>query len=1074
MNALLSITKKELRAFFKSPVAVIFLAIFYLVSYFAFFTYERFFARNMADIRPFFQWLPLLLIYIVAAITMRQWSEEQKMGTLEVLMTLPIKTWQLVVGKFAAGMILVIAALLPTLSLPITVSTIGALDWGPVLGGYLAAILLASTYMAIGLSVSSKTQSQLVALMITILLCGLLYLVGAPGFVALFNQEHAEMLRSLGAGARFESIEKGVLDLRDLAYYLSLTAFFLMLNFIFIELKRNDRATRTGRNRWLRHWLTVLLVLANALALNIWLQPITAARADLTENGDYSLEPVTIELIRNLDEPMVISGYFSEKTHPKLAPLVPRLEDLLREYEIESQGKIKVEFVDPSKDEALEEQLEKEFGIRSFAVSVSQRNEKAVVNSYFHVLIQYGDQFQVLSFEELVEVLPASDEIGVQLRHPELTLTKTVRRLSQDFFSIEQAFAKLEGETKLIAYITPETLPTELAELPQRIQSVADELVTASDGRLVFVEVDPRGDTSQQRQLAEQGISPMVLLQGEPFYSYLVFENQGERSTYPLFSDIQEGQLRELLEGAVKRISGNHGRTIGLVTQLPSNPQPNQFGMAPPRERPKYGQLEKILSESYRVERLDLSDGLIPAQIDTLIVARPESLTEKAIFAIDQFLMRGGAVIALAGHYDTTFSRFAIESHPTDPKLLDLLAHYGVTVEDQLVVDPQNATFPVPTKRGRPAFIPYPFLSDLRRDTFDTSHLALSGLHNLVLAWSSPLTLSDHGEVDTQIVLRTSDNAWTRDGGSVELDPEQIRDYPQTGGLSSQETQSSILAVSMQGRFDSYFAEKANPMLTASDEEMSSENSTTSQVRGLLERSVPEARLVVIASSMFVSDEVLVIGSQLEGALYDGNVQFILNLIEWASEDSELLELAGVNAFARPLRPVTEEEQLKIELINYGVALGTLMLLVVFAWRGKSKALVLPPRLPHPMASLNTSSIPKRNLSDNGGQAKSSIQQKSLAEEEDSTAAKNLADKVSTVRAGSAPDKTEFKKETPTQGQSQAEAPPGEGNTVKGLESLENDESAGEAPPKTEKKAPKTSSRARKSKSKGKKKGARS
>src|SRR5688572_15416408 len=155
MNHVLSIAKKELRAYFLSPVALIFLGTFVFVTLFTFLWVETFFSRNIADVRPLFLWLPRLLIFLGAALTMRLWSEEQKLGTLEILLTLPVETHKLVVGKFLAALALVAIALALTFHVPIAVSMMGDLDWGPVFGGYAAALLVAAAYLAVGLFISS-------------------------------------------------------------------------------------------------------------------------------------------------------------------------------------------------------------------------------------------------------------------------------------------------------------------------------------------------------------------------------------------------------------------------------------------------------------------------------------------------------------------------------------------------------------------------------------------------------------------------------------------------------------------------------------------------------------------------------------------------------------------------------------------------------------------------------------------------------------------------------------------------------------------------------------------------------
>jgi ABC-2 type transport system permease protein len=174
MKQVLSIMRKELEGYFGSPMALIFVGVFLAVTLFSFFWVDTFFARGIADVRPLFRWMPVLLIFLVAALTMRQWSEEERSGTLEVLLSLPVSRIQLVTGKFLAVMALVAVALGLTIFLPITVQMLGNLDWGPVVGGYLAALLLAGAYTAIGLFLSSRTDNQIVSLILSVLLCGLL------------------------------------------------------------------------------------------------------------------------------------------------------------------------------------------------------------------------------------------------------------------------------------------------------------------------------------------------------------------------------------------------------------------------------------------------------------------------------------------------------------------------------------------------------------------------------------------------------------------------------------------------------------------------------------------------------------------------------------------------------------------------------------------------------------------------------------------------------------------------------------------------------------------------------------
>src|SRR3989338_2854999 len=221
-NRILTITKKELWAYFSSPTAFIFLGAYLLASLFTFFWVEKFFSRNIADLRPLFDWMPVLLIFLIATLTMRMWSEERKMGTVEFLLTLPVKTHELVLGKFFACMAMVKLALLLTFGLALTVGMLGPLDWGPALTAYVASILLASSYIAIGLYISSKTDNQIVSLIATSVVWFFFYIIGSDMLVNFFGNKIGEVLRLFGSGSRFTSISRGILDLRDIYYYVSI------------------------------------------------------------------------------------------------------------------------------------------------------------------------------------------------------------------------------------------------------------------------------------------------------------------------------------------------------------------------------------------------------------------------------------------------------------------------------------------------------------------------------------------------------------------------------------------------------------------------------------------------------------------------------------------------------------------------------------------------------------------------------------------------------------------------------------------------------------------------------------
>jgi ABC-2 type transport system permease protein len=943
MKNLATILRKELRAYFLSPIALIFLGIFLLAVLFSFFTGARFFARNIADVRPLFEWLPVLLIFLVAAITMRAWSEEQKLGTLEILLTLPLRIRDLVLAKLLAGLVLVGIALALTLPLPITAEILGDLDWGPVVGGYLGALLLAAAYLSIGMCVSACTDNQIVSLMVTSVICGLFMLVGSDMVTGFFGTTGAELLRSIGSASRFRSIERGVLDLRDLFYYASLTAFFFLLNIQFLEMKRRDVVTAAGRKRLWSQWLTVVLAGLNVVAGNLWLAPITAARADMTAEGLYSVSSSTRRILAGLQEPLTIAGYFSEKTHPLLTPLVPRIRDMLTEYQIHGRGKVKLEFADPNLNEEMREEVAELYDIRSVPFRVSARHEESVVNSYFHILVRYGDQYEVLSFDELIEIEADQDSIDIRLRNLEYDLTRSIKKVVQGFRSLDAMFAQLDKPVRLTAYMTPDKLPDEFKESPERIRKVAAELEEKGGKKFIFQEVNPGDDEALQMEIARKyDFRPLSadLFGKNRFYLYLLLEAGNRQERIMPQGDLTEAAIRTAIEAGVKRATPGFLKNVGLLTEqppmTPPNPQlPPQF--QPPQRKADYQMLQKGLGEEYKVKRVKVDQGFVPNDIDVLIVARPGKLTDKQKFGIDQFLMRGGAVIAFAGAYDVSVIRTGLEASKEDKGFLEMLANYGVEVQDAFAMDSRNARFPVPIEDRSGPFtfrrikmMNYPFFPDIRAEGMAKGHVAMSGLHNVIMNWSSPLEVAKKlKEVKAEKLITTSPESWTY--GSADILPKTIREADSAFQPSSDDKRRAhTLAVTLVGRFKSFFADKPSPLFGA-DQKKAEARGKADRTGRTVKRSPPDARLVVVGSSAFASDLINHLAGQVGGGLYRGNFQLVRNLLDWSLADTDLLQIRSVGAFARTLDPLEDRQRTLWEAGNYLFALAALLGVVFFA-----------------------------------------------------------------------------------------------------------------------------------------------
>ncbi len=950
MKQALSITRKELAGYFGSPMALIFVGAFLAVTLFSFFWVETFFARGIADVRPLFNWMPVLMIFLVAALTMRQWSEEQRSGTLEILLTLPVTPLQLVIGKFLAVMALVIISLALTIFLPLTVSLLGNLDWGPVFGGYLAAILLAAAYAAMGLFVSSRTDNQIVALILTVLLCGAFYLVGSDGVTDFAGERLGEVLRAIGSGSRFESIQRGVVDLRDLVYYLSLTGIFLTLNVLSLESKRWSTGERTYPQRW-GMTLTTILVLLNLVMCNVWMYPLWGLRLDLTAQREYSLSRTTRDLLSNLREPLLIRGYFSEKTHPLLAPLVPTIRDMLKEYEVAGHGMVQVDVIDPAQDPDKEAEANQTYGIRPSPFQVAGRYEASIINAYFDILIRYGDQNVVLNFRDLIEIEYGREGVNVRLRNLEYDLTSAIKKVVYGFQSVEAILGALEEPAHLTLYVTPDTLPEWLADAPATIETVAQGLADDSGGKFTYTQVDPDAPdspVSRQELFDLYGLQPLAasLFSSDSYYLYMVLQ-VGDQSqvVYP-GGDLTEADVRSAIESALKRLSTGFLQVVGLWTP-PAEPTQDMFGqMQQPLS--SWDQLREALRQEYEVRSVDLSTGRVPVDVDVLVLVAPQGMTDKERFAVDQYLMRGGAVIVAAGNYAITIDQFSggLGLKPLENGLQEMLQSYGIQVEQSLVMDPQNEPFPVPTVRNVGGIqvqeiqaLDYPFFVDVRADGMATDSPIVSNLPAVTLNWASPITVDEAKNANRQVttILRSSPDSWVRTDVNIQPDFDL---YPQWGFPIEGEQTSRPLAVAVQGVFESYFKGKPSPF---GADALSDQGGAEEESGGApepppvtIETSPETARLVVIGSAEFVDDVVFEISSSLTQDRYLNSLKLVQNAVAWCTEDTDLLEIRARGSYARVLAPMSEREQSFWEGANYVMALLSLVVLGV-VWNARRR-----------------------------------------------------------------------------------------------------------------------------------------
>ncbi len=244
MNAMFAIMRRELRSYFLTPVAYVFIVIFLVLTSTFTFYLGNFYERGQADLAPFFNFHPWLYLFLVPALSMRLWAEERRSGSIELLMTLPVEIWQAVTGKFLAAWAFTGLALALTFPIWISVNYLGNPDNGSVVAAYIGSLLMAGGFLAVGSCISATTKNQVIAFILAVVACFLLLLAGFPLVLDVFSawapQALVDAVASLSFLTHFSSISKGVIDLRDLVYFALLIGVMLYVNTIVLQLKKAD------------------------------------------------------------------------------------------------------------------------------------------------------------------------------------------------------------------------------------------------------------------------------------------------------------------------------------------------------------------------------------------------------------------------------------------------------------------------------------------------------------------------------------------------------------------------------------------------------------------------------------------------------------------------------------------------------------------------------------------------------------------------------------------------------------------------------------------------------------------
>lgn len=468
MKNVLTIFRRDLGAFFTSPIGYIFMIVFLLISVGLYIT--SFFTFPVADMRAYFNNLPILLCVFLPAVTMRIWAEERKENTWEMLLTFPMKAWELVIGKFLSVLAFFVLTLLATLTVPLMLAVLGNPDGGAIFGGYLGTFLLGAFFLAVGIFISGLCRDQIVAFVVTLLACFLIFLIGTQ-FIAsyidgVFPGLGSRLAMFVGMLDHYTAFVRGVVEVADVVYFLAWTAIFLFLNMLFLELRHRPKAKTTFAG-------AVGLSLVIGFLFNWLLVDQSLGRFDLTEGKIYTVSPASASILSELKQPVQVNVYITpkDKMPTGLKTLEQDIVDKLDELRVASGGKLKYKTVhleaanvmgkapeldtpdDPTKEVPGEEKDEKKAieermldkGVQPFPVQAIEEDTVTSKLVYSSLGVQYGAQKE--------EIIPA---VAPQtLPDLEYRLVSTINKLTRD-------------KKPVVALVAPEdalNIPPELRQL---------------------------------------------------------------------------------------------------------------------------------------------------------------------------------------------------------------------------------------------------------------------------------------------------------------------------------------------------------------------------------------------------------------------------------------------------------------------------------------------------------------------------------------------------------------------------------------------------------------------------------
>lgn len=753
--------------------------------------------------------------------------------------------------------------------------------------------------------------------------------------------------------------------------------------------------------------LGVVLLGVNLVLFNVLLgRSGIRVRADLTDGDVYTVNEVTREFLRNLERPAEIVFYYSSPNSmpAMIRPIVDPLKDAIAELAVESDGKVRARFVTlDTEGKKAQDAAADAYGVRSLSIPVSTATEQAYKNVYFSVVVASGDRYEHIPLSRtcpLIRIVEDFNTFGIKLEltDPEYVLAKTLRKVVQTYGSVAGALIAQDLNVRLTAYLSDqETLPDDMQGLQDTVQKLGEELDGDAKGRFSLEFVDPWKDlksVDEKQRAAEAlfratGVRPIRGATTD-FYAWLLIESGGGREFLELYrpgTTIGQADLKTAVEGSLKRIVPGFLKTVGIVSPTP--PPPMNPMMQQQRPPDPFAVTREYLGEMFQVTQVTLSSG-IDRVVDILLILQPGDLSDKEVYELDQFVMRGGRIVVCGGGFHgDLMARGQIRVGREGGFLFrDWLRHFGIAVSAEMVLDSASDVFAFPVvdnsvfpPRFQVVQVKYPFFLTIDQERMSRSHPITAFQQSATMLWACPVGLDRVPEgAEGTVLMRTTGEASSTQAPDL---VGQILDIGYDPGLGPMgragsvlkavwgevdhavqsegtfppsylaekldwvldiQTEQHGLAVAVTGDFTSYFADKAIPGTDTDPEppvkpgeEKPDKPKEKRQQTAPLEKSRRPGSIVVFGDADAFS-WLAFRSYSLDERVWEENMSLLRKALEWSTGD-ELAAIRGQRAEHRPLTKLDgldpDERNASVssaQWLTFGLSLGFIVLFATCWW----------------------------------------------------------------------------------------------------------------------------------------------